>query len=168
MESNLLNTFSNICQVLNKCSVEYLIVGGTAVALHGYFRYTTISSGAVAEKPDFDFWYNPSYTNYFNLLNALEELGQDVAAFKSEQAPNPKKSFFKYEFEDFTIDFLPELKAPLRFASAFANREVMHLAGIDVAFIGYSDLMTDKAASARPKDLTDIQELEDRNRTQED
>jgi hypothetical protein len=55
-------------------------------------------AGKIAEKPDLDFWYNPTYDNYFKLLNALEELGQDVTRFKDEQTPNPKKSFFRYEF----------------------------------------------------------------------
>lgn len=125
-----------------------MIIGGTAVALHGYHRYTTTSSGATADKPDLDFWYNPSYTNYFNLLNASEAIGQDVSSFRSEQQPNPRKSFFKYEFEDFTLDLLPELKSSIRFAAAFANREIVNLAGIQVAFIGYNDLLTDKGTSA--------------------
>lgn len=139
-----------------------MIVGGTAVALHGYFRHSTLSSGTIAEKPDLDFWYNPSYANYFNLLNALDALGQDVSSFKNEQQPNPKKSFFKYEFEDFTLDLLPELKSSIRFAAAFANRETVNLGEIEVAFIGYNDLLTDKETSARPKDLTDIEELKNK------
>ena len=82
-----------------------MIVGGTAVALHGYSRPSMNVTDEVAEKPDLDFWYNPTYENYFKLLNALEELGQDVTKFKQEQVPNPKKSFFRYEFEKFTLDF---------------------------------------------------------------
>jgi len=68
-------------------------VGGTAVALHGYFRPSLNESGLPAEKPDLDFWYNPAYDNYFRLLNALEELGEDVSEFKAEIAPNPRRSF---------------------------------------------------------------------------
>ncbi|RSK24094.1 hypothetical protein [Hymenobacter metallilatus] len=165
MENNLLAAISRVCAVLQKHSVEYMLVGGTAVALHGYFRYSTLPSGAIAEKPDLDFWYNPSYTNYFNLLDALEALGQDISRFRNEQQPNPKKSFFRYEFEDFTLDLLPELKSSIRFTAAFVNRETVDLAGIKVAFIGYNDLLTDKVENARPKDLTDIEELENRRET---
>lgn len=162
VESNLLATIARVCSALQKYSVEYMLVGGTAVALHGYFRYSTLSSGVISEKPDLDFWYNPSYTNYFKLLDALEALGQDVSSFRSEQEPNPRKSFFKYEFEDFTLDLLPELKSSIRFAAAFTNRETVNMAGIEVAFIGYNDLLTDKETSARPKDLIDIEELKNR------
>jgi hypothetical protein len=49
-------------------SVEYLVVGGTAVALHGYFRQSHDPSGQLMEKHDLDFWYNPTYDNYFKLL----------------------------------------------------------------------------------------------------
>jgi hypothetical protein len=38
MDSNLSNSILTVCKVLNKHSVQYMIVGGTAVALHGYFR----------------------------------------------------------------------------------------------------------------------------------
>ncbi len=106
------------------------------------------------------FWYNPTYENYFKLLNALEELGQDVREFKEEQAPNPKKSFFRYQCENFTLDFLPGLKAPLIFRSCFDNREVVTLEGVDIPFINYTDLITDKQANSRPKDIEDIEQLE--------
>ena len=83
-----------ICNELNKNDVQYLIVGGTAVALHGYFRWSYTSDGKAAEKYDLDIWYNPNYENYFNLLHALENLGQEVSKFKNEKSPNPKSSFF--------------------------------------------------------------------------
>jgi hypothetical protein len=98
MESSLTDSILTVCRTLNKFSVEYIIVGGTAVALHGYYRHSMKVAGKIAEKPDLDFWYNPTYDNYFKLLNALEELGQDVTRFKDEQTSNPKKSFFRYEF----------------------------------------------------------------------
>ena len=98
MESSLTHNILGICKTLNKFSVEYWIVGGTAVALHGYYRHSMNDAGEIAEKPDLDFWYNSTYDNYFKLLNALEDMGQDVKKFKDEQTPDPKRSFFRYEF----------------------------------------------------------------------
>lgn len=89
----------------SKHAVEYLIVGGASVAFYGYYRMSAAPAGQIAEKYDFDFWYNPSYKNYFSLLNALEELGQNVSEFKQEQTPDPYKSFFRFELEIATIDF---------------------------------------------------------------
>ena len=60
-----------VCQALQNRSVEYLVVGGTAVGFHGYYRPSKASDDTLAEKNDLDFWYNPTYSNYFNLLKAL-------------------------------------------------------------------------------------------------
>jgi hypothetical protein len=64
--------------ILNEHLVEYLIIGGAAVALHGHERWSMDASGQDAKVVDLDFWYNPTYDNYFKLLNALEKLGQDI------------------------------------------------------------------------------------------
>ncbi len=157
MENSLADSIISVCRVLNRHSIQYLLVSGAAVALHGYFRQSINSMGTVADKPDLDFWYNPTYENYFNLLNALEELGQDVTEFKEEQTPNPKKSFFKYQFRNFTVDFLPELKAALLFIVSFDNREIVTFNDVHIPFINYRDLLTDKQATSRPKDIIDIE-----------
>jgi len=101
VENNLTESIFKVCKILNEYSVEYLIVGGTAVGLHGFYRQSQDSSGHPMEKPDLDFWYSPTYDNYFRLLNALQALGQDVAEFMEEKSPNPRKSFFKLEEEKY-------------------------------------------------------------------
>lgn len=68
MNENMTESILNVCKILNKHSVQYLI-GGTAVALHGYSRMLHLSSGLQADKYDFDFRNNPVYDNYFKLLN---------------------------------------------------------------------------------------------------
>jgi predicted nucleotidyltransferase len=159
MENNLSDSIIRVCQILNKHSVQYIIVGGTAVALHGYYRRSINLAGVITDKPDLDFWYNPTYENYFKLLNALADLGQDVTRFKNEKAPNPRKSFFRFELEKFTLDFLPQLKAPLKFITSFKNKEVVNVKGTDILFISYEDLIVDKETNMRTKDITDIEQL---------
>ena len=159
MERALGDIILHVCNILNKHTVQYIIVGGTAVALHGYFRHSVNQAGEITDKPDLDFWYNPTYENYFNLLNALEELGQDVTQFREEQSPNPRKSFFRYQFEKFNLDLLPILKTVLNFSDSFARKEVVTLKEIDIPFINYDDLILDKKTNARAKDKSDIEEL---------
>lgn len=149
----------NVCKTLNKRSVEYLIVGGTAVALHGYYRLSRNDAGQVAEKHDLDFWYNPTYNNYFRLLDALEDLGQNVKRFRDEITPNPKKSFFKLEDEKFTIDFLPELPGLLKFRQSFDQRVTSNIGEVEISFINLKDLLKNKQALGRPKDIEDIERL---------
>lgn len=95
MDDNFFISLIAVCRILTKHNVKYFVVGGTAVALYGYFRMSLSTSGMLTEKPDLDFWYSPSYENYFRLLNAIEELGEDMSTFKNEIAPDPLKSFFK-------------------------------------------------------------------------
>ena len=159
MERSFTNDILNVCKVLNKNNVQYLIVGGTAVAFHGYFRWSQNLHGNPSDKFDLDIWYNPTYKNYFSLLTTLEELGQDVTEFREEPSPNPLKSFFRFNLDQFTLDFLPKLKGGAKFRSSYEKREIINLKGVDMPFIGFDELLQDKAANSRPKDLLDINQL---------
>ncbi len=55
MENSLIDNILTVCRTLNKFSVEYIVVGGTAVALHGYYRHSMNTAGEIAVKPDLDF-----------------------------------------------------------------------------------------------------------------
>jgi hypothetical protein len=159
MESRLVESVLHVCKILNKHAVEYLLVGGTAVALHGYYRLSRQTSGEVAEKHDLNFWYNPTYQNYFRLLDALEELGQDVSAFRREKSPNPHKSFFRLEYDRFTVDLLPELPGLSRFRSSYNKCEVSKIGEIEIPIISYADLISNKQTQGRAKDIEDIEQL---------
>lgn len=159
MEKSLTDHILDVCKALNKNTVQYLIVGGTAVAFHGYFRWSSNSSGELTDKFDLDIWYNPTYGNYFKLLNTLEQLGQDITEFREEQSPNPLKSYFRFDLEKFTLDFLPRLKGLSKFRYSFNKKEIINLKGVDIPFIAFDDLLEDKATNSRPKDLSDINQL---------
>jgi Nucleotidyl transferase of unknown function (DUF2204) len=159
MEDKLIKQILEICGILNKYDVDYLIVGGTALAFHGHYRATRAPDNTISEKHDFDFWYNPSYENYFNLLKALEELGVDITKYKNEKSPNPKKSYFKHEFEDFKVDFLPEIKGLSKFNNSFSNAEVSSINNISIYILSKDDLIKSKEATARDKDRDDLNEL---------
>ena len=163
MEDNFIENILKVCEVLKKHDVEYLIVGGTALAFHGYYRMSTMPNGLPATKHDFDFWYNPSYENYFKLLNALEEIGINVTKFKQEQSPNPKKSFFTHEFEEFKIDFLPEILGLDKFGSSFSTNTTSVVRGIEIYILSKMDLIKSKETAARKKDKDDINDLRELN-----
>ncbi|MGN6297672.1 MAG: hypothetical protein ACTHM7_12880 [Ginsengibacter sp.] len=56
MEDNLKGVLLTISKLLVKYNVNYMIVGGTAMALHGYYRHSINASGELTEKPDIDIW----------------------------------------------------------------------------------------------------------------
>lgn len=159
MESSLKDSLLAVCVLLEKHNVHYMLIGGVAVALNGYYRHSINTAGELTDKPDIDIWYNPTYENYFNILKVMEELGQDVTEFKSEQNPNPRKSFFKLDFADFTLDILPEIKAIIKFQDAHKRKETVEIEKTRIHFMNYFDLIEDKRATARKKDLEDIEQL---------
>ncbi|MEO6978889.1 MAG: hypothetical protein ABI113_10945 [Mucilaginibacter sp.] len=163
MENKLIADLVKVCEVLKNHGIEYLIVGGTAVALHGYFRITMNIDGTPNDKHDLDIWYNPTYENYFLLLSALAELGLDTHSFKKEKSPNPKKSYFQFETDDFSFDFLPELLSLKKFGSSFRKKEIVNLNGIEIWYISYEDLLNEKQENGRSKDINDIEQLKIRN-----
>jgi hypothetical protein len=66
--------------------------------------------------------------------------------------------------EKFTLDFLPELKGLSKFIKSFDKKEVVNIKGLDILIINFDDLITDKAANSRPKDLLDIKELKSKRK----
>jgi hypothetical protein len=57
--------FKEFIQSLNDNQVNYLVIGGYAVALHGYPRYTK----------DIDIWIEMTQENAVNTIKALEQFG---------------------------------------------------------------------------------------------
>ena len=159
MEDNLKNSLLTVCALLENHNVQYMLIGGTAVALNGYYRHSLNIAGELTNKPDIDIWYNPTYENYFNILAVIEELGKDITELKNEQSPNPHESFLQLVFDGFTIDFLPKIKAAIKFSEANRRKETVELEKTQIHFISYFDLIEDKLETARKKDLKDIEEL---------
>ena len=160
MSPSLSEGIQALCALLEKHSVEVILVGGAAVAMHGYYRASIDAAGKPLSKPDIDFWYNPSYDNYFKLLNALEELEVDVDSFRAEKTPNPRRSFFKLELELMSVDFLPEIVGLGRFFTSFQMREQANLGSVSIGYLSYEDLILAKKASNRAQDRDDLNQLE--------
>ncbi|MGN6249442.1 MAG: hypothetical protein ACTHNG_13900 [Ginsengibacter sp.] len=159
MEDNLKATLITVCKLLEKYNVKYLIVGGTAVALNGYYRHSTNASGQLTNKPDIDIWYNSTFDNYFRILKVIEALGQDISEFENEKMPNPRISYFKLDLEDFTIDFLPAIKSNIKFLEVYNRKGTIQVDETKIYFLDILDLIKDKEATARKKDLEDIKQL---------
>ena len=60
--------FQDFIEALNKAAVEYILVGGYAVILHGYIRSTA----------DMDVWVNKTSDNYQKLKKAFYHFGAPV------------------------------------------------------------------------------------------
>ena len=56
------------------------------------------------------------------------------------------------------------MKGLSKFRSSFDKIEIVNLKGIDIPFIAFDDLLEDKVANSRPKDLSDINQLKSKRR----
>lgn len=80
MEMRLPPDFKGFLSSLNKNSVRYLLVGGWAVSIHGYVRFTN----------DLDVWIEATETNAKAAELAIREFGFDVPELSSEAMLAPK------------------------------------------------------------------------------
>jgi hypothetical protein len=137
-------------ELLNSHAVEYLIVGGHAVAFHGYPRLTI----------DLDFFVRPDRENAHRLLAALNVFGFGQVGLDEDTFTNPDK-IVQLGLPPNRIDLLTSISG-VSFEEAWSRRVAGQLDGLPVAFLGREDLIKNKRASGRPKDLADVAEIERR------
>lgn len=140
--------FKEFFQLLNANGVRYLIIGGYAVAYHGYPRYTK----------DIDVWIWVDPDNAARIVKTLVDFGFESLGLE-------KKDFLETD----TIIQLGQ--APNRidlvmgasgvdFEESFASREEVEIEGVKLNFIDLENLKKNKKASGRLQDLADIENLE--------
>lgn len=146
-------TLVEICSLLNKHEVDYLLIGGVAVVFHGYTRSTA----------DLDFWYNPTLTNFHKIINAIKEYGIEVSELE-KIVFDPRKTFLRFPTSVFQTEFLPTIPGDISFKAAKENAEVLTINNTQVFVIGYEDLIKNKTSTNRLKDQADIEELAKRKK----
>lgn len=144
--------FKDFLKLLNEKKVEYLLIGGYAVSYHGYPRPTG----------DMDIWIRFSNENAVLAAEALEEFGY---ATKDQSLPMLLQlgKILRMGFPPFRLEVSTAIDG-VEFDACYANRLLLKIDDIPVTLIGYHDLLTNKRAAGRLKDLADVQELENRNK----
>src|SRR5271170_7595954 len=100
--SNIFNDdFRDFIQALNNNNVEYILVGGYAVILHGYRRVTG----------DMDVWVNKTTENYSRLTRAFSEFGLPVFDMTESTFLNTDiADVFSFGRPPISIDIITKLK----------------------------------------------------------
>ncbi|MEO8068621.1 MAG: DUF6036 family nucleotidyltransferase [Flavobacteriales bacterium] len=140
--------FKEFVALLKKHDVEYLIVGGYAVGVHGYPRYTG----------DLDIWLNPTEVNAARMLKAIDEFG--FGSFKLTVADLTKEgNVIQFGQPPLRIDLLTSIDG-VTFDACYTNRKEVTFDGLAMNFIGYHDLVTNKKATGRHRDLDDVENMD--------
>ncbi len=135
--------FIELFQCLNARKVSYLIVGGYAVAWHGYPRYTG----------DLDLFIKPERKNAENIILALEDFGFAGLELRPEDLLDPK-ALISLGYPPERVDFVSEIDA-VKWEKAWEGRAEGDFSGEPVTFIGLDELIENKLASSRPQDKVD-------------
>lgn len=140
--------FKEFIELLNSTGVEYLIVGGYALAAHGHPRHTG----------DLDIWLRSSPRNAGKLLDVLARFGFGGLGLKAEDFLKPD-SIVQLGYPPSRIDLLTSIDG-VDFETGYAHRVVMNVAGVDLPIIGVEEFRTNKRATGRVKDLADLESLD--------
>ena len=140
--------FRELLQLLNSRKVEYLVVGGYAVALYGYPRATG----------DMDIWIALSKDNAHRTVEALREFGFDTPQLKEDLFLEKEKNI-RMGNPPLRIEILTSIDG-VEFAECYRNKMIVTIDDIDVSFISLEDLKKNKKASGRYQDLADLENLE--------
>jgi len=124
-----------------------LLVGGYAVAIHGYPRYTG----------DIDFWIRMSPPNAARVVLALREFGFDLPELKEELFLSAGR-MTRLGREPVKIEILNSISG-ITFDEARGNATEVVIDGVPIRVIGLADLRKNKRASGRAKDLADLENL---------
>ena len=146
MES-LTTDWRQFLQSLISHDVEFLLIGGHALAAHGYPRFTE----------DLDVFVRPTLENAERIVAALRAFGfGDVAP--TPEALTETRKIFMLGRKPFRIDILTGISG-VEFDDAWSARGYVDLELGRVPLISREHLIANKRASGRPKDLADLAAL---------
>ncbi len=145
--------FSEFVSLLNAHGVEYLVVGGYALAAHGHPRFTG----------DLDIWLRPSKENAERTIEALRAFGFGSLDISVADLLKPD-AVVQLGYPPGRIDLLTAIDG-VSYEQCAARREMVRIQNLSVPFIGLDDFKTNKRASGRLKDLADLESLEDKGDT---
>ena len=143
----LTDDFKEFLKLFNAHHVEYLLVGGYAVGLHGYPRATI----------DLDAWVRATPANATRVVAALVEFGFDTAALKPDLFLNPD-SIVRFGVPPFRIEVMTSIDG-VKFDPCYARALRVNVDGVVVPVISLEDLKINKRAAGRHKDLNDLENL---------
>lgn len=140
--------FKELLRLLGSKKIEYLVVGGYAVALYGYPRATG----------DMDIWIAISKDNAHKIVEALREFGFNAPRLKEELFLE-KENNIKMGNPPLCIEILTSIDG-VEFTECYGNKKTVTIDDIGIDFISLEDLKKNKKASGRYQDLADLENLE--------
>lgn len=144
--------FAEFIELLNSNNVEYIVVGGYALSIYGYPRHTG----------DLDVLINKTESNALKMIQVFNAFGFGELSI----TPNDflsEDNIVQIGYPPLRIDVINSIDG-VNFDECYLNKKTIEIDRLKVNFISYKDLLLNKKASGRPKDLIDIKNLEKANK----
>ena len=139
--------FRDMLQALNDADAQFVVVGAYAVAAHGHPRATG----------DLDIWVRADADNASKVIAALSAFGAPMDQISEADFASPS-IVFQIGVPPGRIDILTDVSG-IEFGTAWESRLSITLDGITFPVLGRADLVANKRACGRPKDLADLDAL---------
>ena len=133
-----------------EAEVEFVVVGGWAVSVHGYGRSTD----------DLDVFVRADAANAARLVNALEDFGAPLKQHGVDASLFAQEGMaYRMGRKPVQIEILTTIDG-VDFEAARAESLHVSIDDVEVLIIGRDALLANKRASGRAKDLADVEALE--------
>jgi len=139
--------FLELLKLLDQHGVKYLVIGGYAVVLHGHNRMTG----------DLDLFIELSPENAEAFCAAYHEFGLGRGEVTAADFLEEGK-MIRAGFEPMRLEILNQISG-VTFEECYPHRMEIEVEGIPIKFIGRDQLIANKLASGRDKDLSDVKNL---------
>ncbi|MEW6405318.1 MAG: hypothetical protein AB1649_26300, partial [Chloroflexota bacterium] len=140
--------FKEFFRLLNANGVHYMIVGGYAVAYHGYPRYTK----------DIDVWIWVHPENAAKIEKTLRDFGFESLGLQASDFLE-EGTIVQLGYAPNRIDLIMGIPG-VDFEECYAKRVEEEIDGVSLSFIDLENLKKAKKASGRLQDLADVENLE--------
>jgi len=139
--------FKELLELFNKHKVEYLIVGGYALAFHGAPRFTR----------DLDLFVRPTAENAVRILAALDDFGFGSLDLSDRDFTTPGM-VVQLGVPPVRIDLVTTVSG-VPWEKAEAGKAPGFYGDVPVLFISRADFIANKRATGRTKDAADVEAL---------
>jgi predicted nucleotidyltransferase len=141
--------YRDMLRALSDEKARFLLVGAYALAAHGYPRATM----------DIDIWIQPSAENADAVLRALRRFGAPLQDLTREDLQRDD-TILQIGVAPRRIDIITTASG-LVFEEAFGRSIAVDIDGIEIRIPSLADIIRNKRASGRTKDLADAEALEE-------
>jgi hypothetical protein len=139
--------FRDLLELFNKHQVEFMLVGGYALAFHGAPRYTG----------DMDIFVHISFQNAGRIMAALNEFGFGSVGLTADDFMK-ENMVVQLGVPPVRVDIVTSLTG-ISWEDAYSKRVQGKYGDVPVFYIGRDQFILNKKATGRKKDLADLEAL---------